>query len=293
MDNDQEVSAYSSLRIGYILMSLSEIILFVWLIIISNLVFQSISLQSLNSTSIYNIPTSELNSLESSIISTIWIEILGAILGIIASIILYIGFYRGKDHFNIGNATIGAILALIGFILYALIPVLGVIIGIIGFIFMKSALDSIGNKYNENLVNIGAILSIIPVISILGTLITALGLTKVVNRVKISQMLIAQQVSPINVSQLIQQVGLGVIKDNGEIFLTLYSQIQGAIVSVKIEGTPYFSTLSIPLQIGNNNIVINLGTTLNLVKSYIYKIILSVSTSSGIISITTDTIYNP
>ena len=293
MNNNKEVSAYSSLRIGFILMSLSEIILFVWLIIILNLAFQVVSSKSLNFTAIPTITASELNTLKSFIVSAIWIEVLGAILGILASIFLYIGFYRGKGYFNVGNAVIGAILVLIGFIFYVFIPVIGVIIGIIGFIFMKSSLDSIGNKYNEKLVNSGAILSIIPIISIIGTLIAALGLTKVINKAKSNQMLITRQLSPVNVSQLIQQVGLGVIKENGEIFLTLYSQIQGIIVSVKIEGSPYSSTLSIPLQIGNNNIVINLGTTLNLVKSSIYKITLSVSTSSSIILITTDAIYNP
>jgi len=296
MSNDQEISGYSNLRIGFVLTSLSEIILFVALIIILNEVFQLISkippsnLSSLNASSI---SSSELGSLLSSISSTIGIEVLGIVLGVIASIFLYIGFNKEKGFYNIGNATTGAILVLIGFILYALFSIIGVILGIIGFILMKGALDSIGNKYNENLVNIGAILSIIPIISIIGTVIVAVGLTKVINRAKSGQITLTQPLSPTSVSQPIQQIGLGVIKENGEISLTLYSQVQATITSVRIEGTSYFSTLSIPLQIGNNNIIINLGMPISLVKATTYKITLMVSTPSGTLPVSVDALYNP
>jgi len=291
MSNDQEISGYSNLRIGFVLTSLSEIILFAVLIIILNEVFQLIS--KVPPSNISSLPTSELQSLLSSISSTIGIEVLGIVLGIIASIFLYIGLSRGKGSYNIGNATVGAILVLIGFILYALLSIVGVIIGIIGFILIKGALDSIGNKYNENLVNTGAILSIIPIISIIGTLIVAVGLTKVINKAKSGQIALTQPLSPTSISQPIQQIGLGVIKDNGEISLTLYSQVEATIISAKIEGTPYSSILSIPLLVGNNNVIINLGIPVNLVKSTTYRVTLVVSTPSGTMPITVDALYNP
>ena len=287
--SNQETSGYSSLRIGFILVSLAEIVLFASIIItvsaISHVIYKY------NTTNISHISLSQLESAIPPIVG--WIEILGIIIGIISSIFLYIGFNKEKGIYNLGSATTGPILVLIGFIFYALpfVSILGVIIGIIGFILMKGALDSIGNKYNENLVNNGAILSIIPIISIIGTLIAALGLTKVINKAKSGQIAISQPLP--SVSQPIQQIGLGVIKDNGEISLTLYSQVQGTIISVRIEGTSYFSTLSIPLQIGNNNIIINLGMPISLVKSTTYKITLMVSTPSGTIPITVDALYNP
>lgn len=292
--SNKEIGGYSNLRIGFILTSLAEITLFVWFVIVLNAVFQFVSkiyssnLSTSNLTIVSSLSSSEIESLATSIGSTIWIEILGVILGIIATIFLYLGFRKEKGIISVGKASAGAILVLISFLLFPIISLLAIIIGIIGFILMKGALDSIGNKYNEGLVNNGAILSIIPIISIIGAILVAIGLTKVIGRAKEGQV----SLQP-TVSQPIQQIGLGVIKDNGEIFLTLNSQVQGTIVSAKIEGTQYATVLSIPLNVGYNNVAINMGMPITLVRFSIYRITLVISTTTGVISVSVDAIYNP
>jgi len=304
MSKGFETSGYSYLAAAFGLLFISEIALFAEFILLSSRIFQLApgALSSFTSG-----PIAPLNSIAP------YIGLLGMLVGLIAFILLYIGFRTELEFYDmvkIANAQSGVSLVLFGFLLYFIlffipaylifIPVLGVILAIIGFGLMKGALDLIGNKYNEGLVKAGAILNIIPIISILGTLITAVGLVRVINKAKSGQIKIAQPFSPTvapqpitQQSQPISQIGLGLIKENGEISLALYSQVQGTIILTKIEGTSYFSTLSIPLQVGYNNVIINMGMKLNLVKSAIYKITLVISTPSATILVTVDAIYNP
>ena len=327
MSNDLEINGYSMLRAGFVTMFLVEILTLVWFIellqpmpVVTNL--------------------SSYTNFVSDLFTLFTLMIVNFILVIIASIFLYKGFEllhkstKSEKSFSDTEAFIhgnyGAGFVIFGIILSTLPSFFStsspfifstiyfssifivVIMEIGGFWGMKRALELIGNKYNESLVNAGAILNIIPIVSIPGTLITAVGLTRVINKAKSSQIIIAQPLqpfsptnvsqpiaqqsqplSPINIPQLVNQIGLGVIKDNGEISLTLYSQVQGTIILAKIEGTSYFSVLSIPLQVGYNNVIINMGMKLNLVKSAIYKITLVISTPSATIPITVDVIYNP
>lgn len=299
MNSGRDLQGLSRLRLGFILVSLAEIMLFSSFIVILNAVFESISKVSNTSS----LPSFNATSLASTIISSIsgslllvtTLEGIGIITGIIASIFLYIGFSKGKGIYRVGSATTGAILVLIAFIVYFLSSVIGLILGIIGFILIKGALDSISDTYNEDLVRSGAVLNIIPILSIIGALITAFGINKIINKIRGGQigLQISQQVNISQSSLPIQQVGLGVIREDGEISLSLYSQVSGTITSLKIEGTPYSVMTSVPLVIGSNNVTINLGTKVNLVKASIYKVTLIISIPSGTIPLTVDAIFNP
>nr|WP_176704185.1 DUF973 family protein [Sulfolobus neozealandicus] len=316
MNRDFEISGYSYLAAAFAITFPSEIALFTEFLLLSNRIFQ---LATRTTSSFTSEPLAPPNSL-ALLIGVI--GVIGMILELIALISLYIGFRTELEFYDvvkIANAEYGGVLVVIGFFLYSIlfvipvyllfIPVIGIGLAMLGFALMKGALDSIGNKYNESLINAGAILNIIPIISILGTLITAVGLVRVINKAKSGQIKIAQpsqsfspnvapqpatqQSQPFNIPQPVSQIGLGLIKENGEISLALYSQVQGTIILAKIEGTSYFSALSIPLQVGYNNVIINMGMKLNLVKSAMYKITLVISTPSATIPVTVDAIYNP
>lgn len=262
------------LRNAYILYAIAESILFAGFIMVFNSLLQLVVSGSLNYFS--------------AIINGIIVEVVGGIVGLIGGIFSYKGF-RAFPMIK-GSADVGSILVIIGFVIFPLIGLVGLILGIVGFILMKSALDKIGDQYGEELIKHGAILSIFPIISIIGCLLTSFAL----NRATVKQPIALSTPSyqPMS-SQMVEQVGLGIIKGKGEVILTLNSKVQGTIVSAKIENSQYLSVSSIPITVGVNNIVIDFGAPISLVQSSTYPITLVISTGYSSFPITVYAIYYP
>ncbi len=87
-------------------------------------------------------------------------------LAIIAVIRLFGGFSRLEG--SVPNASLG----MVGVIL-AIIPF---IVNIIGYIFLGIAIYSIGSKYSNGVVEVGGILTAIPMVNFIGLIVSYVGL---------------------------------------------------------------------------------------------------------------------
>jgi len=262
-----EATEFSKLRNAFLLLTVTEIVYFSSIIIeITEL------LQVLSSGSIVSL---------NGLITSLLLQILALILGIISGIFLYSGF-RNLSAYK-GRADTGSLLVIVGSVFIPIIGFISIILFIIGFALIKEGLDRIANAYGEELIKHGAILNVFPIISIIGFIITAVGLNRIMNKPLTTTTVSSNQV---------KEIGLGIIRSNGYIYLTLDSKIYGTITSAKIEGTPYSVMLSIPLTVGINNVIINMGTPLFLSPTQ-YKVTLVITTGYSTFTETLQAIYNP
>lgn len=261
-----EAIEFAKLRNAFILLTVTEIVYFSSILIETTALLQEFS--------------NGLISL-SSLLDSLLLQILSLVLSLISGILLYSGF-RNLSAYK-GNADTGSLLVVIASVLIPIIGLVSIILYIIGFAQIKGGLDRIANAYGEDLIKHGAVLNIFPLVSIIGFIVTAIGLNKIMSK-------------PLNITvsnNQVEEIGQGVIRSNGYIYLTLYSRIYGTITSAKIEGTPYAIMLSIPLFLGVNNVVINMGTSLFLTPSQQYKVTLVIASGYSTFTETLKAIYIP
>ncbi|QIW24451.1 DUF973 family protein [Sulfolobus sp. S-194] len=262
-----ETREFSKLRNAFILLTVTEIVYFSSIIIETTALLQALT------------TTGNLTSL-SGLFASLFLQILALILGLISGIFLYSGF-RNLTAYK-SSADTGSLLVIIASVFIPIFAIISIILFIIGFALIRGGLDKIASTYNEDLIKHGAVLNIFPVISIIGFIITAIGLNRIRNK----------QLTITSGNRQVEEIGLGTIRANGYIYLTLDSKIIGTIVSAKIEGTRYTALLSIPLTIGINNIVINIGTPISLTPA-IYTVTLVIATGYSTYTETLQAIYNP
>lgn len=154
-------------------------------------------------------------------------------------------------------------------------------------------------KY-ESLVSVGAILALVlgiiggivssilgSAIGFVGYILIYVGIGKIIEKVKAGYYPSVQQ-------QLIQQIGQGILKSNGNAYITLLSQVQGTITSVTLNNQSAISITPQTLNIGKNDIIVNFDGIVNsLVAGYTYTITLTISVGNNIITAYANVIYQP
>lgn len=186
----------------------------------------------------------------------------------------------------------GFIIAFIGGVLTFLVPLAGVaLVGVgvllifVAQVLIGVALYNIGNSYNSSLMSIGGIVEIF--LSFIGWILIYISIDEVINRFRGMP---AQSPTtfgtpsypsgPTYMPPAIYQVGTAYLKPNGELKVTLYSNVAGiSIISATIEAFSITTTNISPsvLNQGNNQITILFPTVTGLSIGGNYTVALSLS----------------
>ncbi|AHC52393.1 hypothetical protein SUSAZ_00710 [Sulfolobus acidocaldarius SUSAZ] len=271
-------------------------------------------------------PTSDLDALNKLKDAALWFIIIGILyfigfffaLLIIVPLILYfvVGIPKLRNAFqaflnlgknvNLGSTGLniliyGFIVAFIGGVLSFLVPFAGIALVGVGvlLIFLAQvligvALYNIGNSYNSSLMSIGGIIEIF--LSFIGWILIYISIDEVINRFRgmpaqgpTTFGIPSYPSGPTYMPPAIYQVGTAYLKPNGELKVTLYSNVAGiSIISATIEAFSITTTNISPsmLNQGNNQITILFPTVAGLSIGGNYTVALSLS-NGQVVRVTT------
>ncbi|ARM75490.1 DUF973 family protein [Acidianus manzaensis] len=166
---------------------------------------------------------------------------------------------------------------LVGSILFSIIGILLLIVGIIvifiSYLFIGLTLYDIGNFFSNDLIKIGGILSIIPVIDFVGWILIYLGADDAIRNINRNQTYVASY-------QPIYQTGNGILRFDGSAFFSIYSLVQGVQINSAILQEIGLNSLDIQPKIlihGTNNIFIKFPEISNIIPPRLYTIVLNLS----------------
>lgn len=180
---------------------------------------------------------------------------------------------------------IGGILAVIGIftihlrlaLVATIVIVIGVLLELIAGIFIGLAIYNLGKFYQVDLMWIGGILVMIPVINFVGWILTYISVDEVFRKLGVS---VVPQVSPIPQPSILSvyQVGQGTLSSSGLARFTLNSSSQIQIVSASIDNTTIIvgSQAITPnlLSPGNNQVTIQFPPLVGFIAGNTYAITL-------------------
>ncbi|MCY0883275.1 MAG: DUF973 family protein [Acidianus infernus] len=227
------------------------------------------------------------------IYAAVIVLIIGVILNIIGIIELRSGFNLLKNTgLDVSIGSTGATLILISLGIFVvgivtLILVVGIffmviatILELIGGIMLGLGFYNLGKGLNNSTIETAGILIIIG--GIIDLLIRIGGLLDFIAFILIYTSINNILSKGIPFVQTFSQM-LGVIKGNGYAYLNVYSNVEGTIISARIEGTAITSTFITPnkLSIGNNSITVNFGNVQGLIPYSNYIVSLIVQDNSG------------
>ncbi|QXJ35462.1 DUF973 family protein [Saccharolobus shibatae] len=283
-----EIAGIEKLRTGILIEIIIPILLLIVSIVYAGLIFTFTVSIPISSTTHPSPPVNR------TIFPPITFIIIFIILILITAIIGLIGLLRiragfdvlsgmGKDV-SIGKtgttlSLVGLIVTIIGAISLIVIVglfiiVAGVILDLVGGILIGTGIYKIGEIYNESTTKIGGILSAIPlyILPFIGYIISYVGLGNIKQRLT----------QPAYTQPIVYQLGQGTLDRNGYAKFQLYSSTNATIVSAIIEGTNIQTSVAIPLQPGNNAIVIYFGNVSSLTLGGIYTINLTINIMGNI-----------
>ncbi|MUM63758.1 DUF973 family protein [Acidianus infernus] len=243
-------------------------------------------------------PTTTISNLQLSssligILAAVIVVIIGAILSIIGIIKLRSGFNLLKNtglDVSIGSTGATLILISLGILIVGVVTVILVvgiffmviaaILELIGGIMLGLGFYNLGKGLNNSTIETAGILIIIG--GIIDLLISIGGLLDFIAFILIYTSINNILSKGIPFVQTFSQM-LGVIKGNGYAYLNVYSNVEGTIISARIEGTAITSTFITPnkLSIGNNSITVNFGNVQGLIPYSNYIVSLIVQDNSG------------
>ncbi len=218
--------------------------------------------------------------------------LVSAIIGIIGIVKLRSGFnLLSNAGFDVSIGSTGALLVLIslGVIILGAVTitvVVGIfileiagILALVGDIMLGLGFYNLGKGVGNSTIQSAGILIIVG--GIISLLINIGGILNFIAFILIYTAIGGILSKGIPYVQQYSQL-LGVIKGNGYAYLTVYSQIEGNIISARIEGTSITSTTITPnkLSVGSNSITVYFGN-LQLIPSSTYIITLTVQDSMG------------
>ncbi|WP_373469193.1 DUF973 family protein [Acidianus infernus] len=269
---------------------LANIISFIGAIILLLFVFAYIISSPTTTTS-----NLQLSSSLIGIYAAVIVVIIGAILNIIGIIKLRSGFNLLKNTgLDVSIGSTGATLILIysililislgilivGAVTVIFFMVIAAILELIGGIMLGLGFYNLGKGLNNSTIETAGILIIIG--GIIDLLISIGGLLDFIAFILIYTSINNILSKGIPFVQTFSQM-LGVIKGNGYAYLNVYSNVEGTIISARIEGTAITSTFITPnkLSIGNNSITVNFGNVQGLIPYSNYIVSLIVQDNSG------------
>ena len=192
-------------------------------------------------------------------------------------------------------AFIGGILTFIGIGLIFI--VLGVILELVAGILIGLAIYNIGQFYKSDLMWIGGILIMIPVVNFIGWILLYISIDDVVNKIRGGFMPMQPgypqpyQYSPQPTPQqfvTVYQTGSGQLSEDGKAIFSLYSTGQVQIVSASIDNT----TIAVgpdkitpqTLSQGNNSVMVQFPPLagLGFIKQNMYTITLTLSNGQSV-----------
>ncbi|MFP3400218.1 DUF973 family protein [Acidianus sp.] len=282
------------LKKGSLYEILANIISFIGAIILLLLLFTYYGFIISSPTTTTSISNLQLNSsLIGILAAAVIIVIIGAILSIVGIIKLRSGFNLLKNtglDVSIGSTGATLILISLGILIVGVatviiavgifIIVIAAILELIGGIMLGLGFYNLGKGLNNSTIKTAGILIIIS--GIINILISVGGILEFIAFILIYTSINGILSKGIPYVQTFSQM-LGVIKGNGYAYLNVYSQVEGTIISARIEGTSISSTSITPnkLSVGNNSITVNFGSVQGLIPYSNYIVSLIVQDNSG------------
>ncbi|QXJ29051.1 hypothetical protein J5U23_01920 [Saccharolobus shibatae B12] len=212
----------------------------------------------------------------------------GIIIEFIGALIAVLGLIFGlASPFNLRGLILFIIVG-------GAIGVIGDILVFIAFLLIGIALYNIGKFYNSDLLKIGGIIEIIPVISFIGWILVYVSVDEIVRRLTGGVIPYPQgqiggygQPSPTVPSQPfvnVYQIGIGEMRPNGVASFVLYSSGNVNIVTATLEGTTYTSNTIAPISLnpGNNNVIVAFNPLSGMIPGNNYNVILTLSNGQSI-----------
>ena len=165
---------------------------------------------------------------------------IGIIIEILGGIIVAVGIVTGSDAI----ISIGGIIALLAAVI---LFIAGLLIGL--------SIYNVGSFYSNDMLKIGGILIIIPLVSFIGWILTYIASDELSTRL-MGGFVPPAPLPPTTLQ--VYQVGQGIIKADGTAVITLYSSTSLMITSVSIDGTSYVNNQITPpiLNPGYNTVTI-------------------------------------
>ncbi|MCH4816480.1 MAG: DUF973 family protein [Saccharolobus sp.] len=213
---------------------------------------------------------------------------IGIIIEFIGALIAVLGLIFGlASPFNLRGLILFIIVG-------GAIGVIGDILVFIAFLSIGIALYNIGKFYNSDLLKIGGIIEIIPVISFIGWILVYVSVDEIVRRLTGGVIPYSQgqiggygQPSPTVPSQPfdnVYQIGIGEMRPNGVASFVLYSSGNVNILSATLEGTTYTSNTIAPISLnpGNNNVIVAFNPLSGMIPGNNYNVILTLSNGQSI-----------
>ncbi|MCH4816478.1 MAG: DUF973 family protein [Saccharolobus sp.] len=191
--------------------------------------------------------------------------------------------------------VIGSILPIVRLVLVGrVISVFGGILVFIASLLIGIVLYNLGKFYNSELLKVGGIIEIIPVISFIGWILVYVSVDEIVRRLTGGFITYPQRqfggygesLSTLQNQSFVEvyQIGIGEMKANGEVKFTLYSSTNIKIVSASLEGTNYTSNSIVPesLNPGNNNVTVIFPPLSGMIPNNNYNLILTLSNGQSV-----------
>ncbi|AHC52479.1 hypothetical protein SUSAZ_04920 [Sulfolobus acidocaldarius SUSAZ] len=274
-------SALGRIKIGSIFLEFSSILFIVSIIIVFYTAFNTVAKYINMSNGASGLNQSQLQrellkQLNTPLIHAI--PIIVTAIAIIGSIVILTGYLNEKIKTNYSDlGKVGTIIMIIGAVVYVLpVNLFGDVIFVIGQIILGISLYRIGETFNEGSLKNAGILVALPflITQVIGYALSYIGVNRVIRELNSPK-------KTVKVSSL----GSGIIRGNGIITLSLYSDGDIYITQAQIVGKNYVSTSITPnnLKQGFNNITIDFNNmSLNLISNTLYTVRLLLANGDSI-----------
>ncbi|AAY80417.1 DUF973 family protein [Sulfolobus acidocaldarius] len=274
-------SALGRIKIGSLFLELSSILFIVSIIVVLYTAFNTVAKYINTSNGVSGLNQSQLQQellkqLNTPLIHAI--PIIVTVIAIIGSILILTGYLNEKIKTNYSDlGKVGTIIMIIGAVVYALpVNLFGDIIFVIGQIILGISFYRTGETFNEGSLKNAGILVALPflITQVIGYALSYIGVNKVIRELNSAK-------KTVKVSSL----GSGIIRGNGILTISLYSDSDVYITQAQIVGTNYISTSITPnyLKHGFNNITIDFNNlSLNLIPNSLYTVRLLLANGDSI-----------
>jgi hypothetical protein len=201
-----------------------------------------------------------------------------AIFAIIGSLLIHVTDFVVLDIVrSIPSLTYFVALGVIDFIVLLAVAI-GLIISFIAYLFIGLVIYGLGTFYASDLMKIGGILIIIPIINFIGWILTYTSIDEIIKKI--------QGVKTFTPTQPIYQVGNGILRLDGSSSFSLYSPVSG--IEINRATIQELNLLASDIQPriliqGINNISLKFPTLSSVILGRSYNIILTLSTGQVVV----------